>query len=62
MWSFMYVSVHCVCSTYGGQKRASDLLGLELETVVSCHVGTGNSLYPLKSSGCSDLLNHLPSP
>lgn len=38
------VSLHVWCvlyahSTYESQKRTSDLLELELETVVSCHVG-----------------------
>ena len=32
----------CVLGASGGWKRALDLLGLELQTVVSCHVGAGN--------------------
>lgn len=31
-----------VCSAYGNQKRASDLLGLKLPTVVNHFVDTGN--------------------
>lgn len=40
------VSVHA--GACGGQKRMSDLLELELHTVMSCHVGPGNEL---RSSG-----------
>ena len=37
----------------GGQKRALDALGLELETVVSYHVSVGNSTQVLwKSNQC----------
>ena len=36
------LSVHRVCSVLGGQKRASDSLELELQTVVNSHVGAGN--------------------
>lgn len=34
-----YVCVQCVCFVVVVQKRLSDL-ELELETVISCHVGT----------------------
>ena len=37
----MYVYTPHVCSTHGGQKRASDLLELELWTIVSCRGGVG---------------------
>lgn len=33
----MYVSTACVYNAHG--KRSVDLLGLDLDTVVSCHVG-----------------------
>jgi hypothetical protein len=35
-----YISVHHICACRG-QKRASTVLGLELEMVMSCHVGLG---------------------
>jgi hypothetical protein len=48
-----------VFGAQGGQKRILDLLRLELQMVVSCHIGAGNqtgvllstetSLQPLKS-------------
>lgn len=31
-----------VCSSYGGQKRALNPLGLQLQTVVSYVIGAGN--------------------
>lgn len=38
-------------AVHGGQKSASDLLELELQMVVSCHVGAGNQTWvPQKSS------------
>ena len=36
------VYVHMSADACGGQKRASDPLELELQEVVSCHVGAGN--------------------
>lgn len=39
---FMYVSALCALSAQGGQKRVSEPLGLELETLVSHQVGPGN--------------------
>lgn len=35
-------SVHHVCIVHRDQKRASDLLELELQTVLSHHVDAGN--------------------
>lgn len=32
----------CMPGAYGGEKRTSDPLDLELEKVISCHVGAGN--------------------
>jgi len=37
----MYVYVPCACSTHGGYKKALDTLELELQVVVSHHVGAG---------------------
>lgn len=37
-----YVCIPYVPGTCGGQKKAQDLLDLELQTAVCCHVGTGN--------------------
>lgn len=37
--AFMYVYHVCACQ---GQKRVPDPLELEVQLVVSCHVGTGN--------------------
>lgn len=43
---FIFISCECFATcmpgAYGGEKRASDPLGLELERVISCHVGAGN--------------------
>ena len=38
----MYICAPCVCNAYRGQKRASDPLKLELQTVLSHNVGAGN--------------------
>jgi hypothetical protein len=45
VWVFacMLVCGPHVCSTCGDQKRGSDLLELELQMVVSCHVVAGNT-------------------
>lgn len=41
----MCVTPHVyLVSVQGGQKRVSDFVELELETVVSFHVGTGNQI------------------
>jgi hypothetical protein len=41
-YTFVFIYVHYVCAgTYRGQKRASDVLELELQRVVSHHVGVG---------------------
>lgn len=41
VWMFCLCTIH-VPGACGGQKGISDPLGLELEMVVGCHVGTGN--------------------
>jgi hypothetical protein len=46
----------CVCSACRGQKRVSDPLGLEFQTVVSCLVGAGNWTWVLWSA--VGALNH----
>jgi hypothetical protein len=54
VFACLYACAPLACSARGGQKRASDLLGLELQPVVSCQVGTGNRiLVPWESSHCS---------
>lgn len=39
--SHIYVYQVCVSGTRGYQKRMSDSLGMELQTVVSCQEGAG---------------------
>lgn len=53
----------CVCVWYcGGQKRALDVLGQELEMVVSCRVGAGNQTWVSESEASAlFLLSHLSS-
>jgi hypothetical protein len=41
--------IMCMPGSHGGQKRALDPLGLELQTVMNCHVGAGN--FPGSSAG-----------
>jgi len=38
----MCACVHNIHAKPGGQQRASDALGVELQMVCSCHVGAGN--------------------
>lgn len=58
----------CVCATHrpdalGGQKRALHPLALELQRVVSHHVGARNRVRVLnKSNKCSYVLSGLSSP
>lgn len=50
-----YVHLPCTYpSAHGGQRRASDTQKLKLQTLVSCHVGTGNR--------ASEPLRNLSSP
>lgn len=60
---FTCISVHCLCPWYPqGQETISDLLGLELQAVVSCCVGAGNQNWACrKMSRCPELLSHLSS-
>lgn len=41
---FLYIWLHnmCMSSVHGGQKKVSDILKMELQIVVSCHVAAGN--------------------
>lgn len=56
----MFVYHICLSGTFGDQKKLSDPLKLELQTVVSRHVCVGNGIWALwKSSSCSSLLSHL---
>lgn len=49
----IYVCVICAGSAHRNLKRASDTMGLELQMVVSCHVGARNqTCVPLRA------LNH----
>lgn len=51
-----------VCATFaqGGQKRASGPLELEVQAVVSCHVGASNqTLILCKSSQCFESVRQL---
>lgn len=58
----LYLGTMCI-SASGGQKRALNPLELELQTIVSCHVGTGNGALVLcKSNKWSQEQNHLFSP
>lgn len=40
--AFMNVCVPCTCSAWGGQKRALDVLQLELQMIMICLMGAGN--------------------
>jgi hypothetical protein len=57
----------CVCATFThdahrGQKRALDPLDLDLQMVVSQHVGAAHTPWVLwKGSQCSESLRHLSS-
>lgn len=43
--------------------KALDPLELELDTVTSCRVGSGNQMWVLRKNGlCSELLSHLSIP
>lgn len=37
----------CVLAAHGGQKRTLDLLKLELQIIVNCHMGAGNQTWVL---------------
>lgn len=57
------MSVHYVCvSAHKGQKGMLDPLGLEVQTVESCHIDAGNQTLMLcKSTQCSYPQRQLPS-
>lgn len=51
----MHVCLFIICVWCPrGLKKASDALGLDLHTVLSCYIGTGNWTWVLcKNSTCS---------
>lgn len=50
----MFCSYACLCIIYRGQEWAWDFLEVELHTVASCRVGTGNQTWTFwKSDECS---------
>lgn len=49
-FAYIDVCVPGVCSASGGQKQASDPLELEIEIVVSYHVGAGDLWEPTEVS------------
>lgn len=54
---FMYMDVLSAC-TFAYQKKASDSMELQIQTVMSRHVGAGNCSQDLwKSSQCCELLS-----
>jgi hypothetical protein len=63
-FAFMYVCVSCVWLVPMAVRRGHrNPLELELEMIVSHHVGAGNQIQVLwKSSQCAYLLSHLPMP
>lgn len=51
---FACMYVHYVPGNLNGQERALDALGLELQMVASCQVGTGNETQALcENKKCS---------
>jgi hypothetical protein len=44
------------------EKMAVDALGLEIQKVVSCHVGPASQTWSSAKTKCSSLLKHLSSP
>lgn len=57
------ISVFHMPGTCEGQKRVSVVLDLELQMVISCHLGAGNWTWVhCKNSKCSYLLAHPSSP
>lgn len=57
MFACMYAHVPHVCFVPIGQKKMPDPLELELQKVVSCHVGAGTQTQTLPKSSC-ELLSH----
>jgi hypothetical protein len=63
MCAWVYVCVPVECSAWGVQKKARDLLGLELSMVVSFHVGVEpDPRSSAKSMSGSSPLIHVSSP
>jgi hypothetical protein len=53
-FAYVYICALCICSTHGGQKRASDPVWLE--TIVNGHVGAENQTWVLWKN--TSALNH----
>lgn len=63
LWSWLFCLCICMCGVCGGQKRIPDPSDLELETVISYHVGAGNLTQGLcKSIMVSRLQSHSSAP
>lgn len=62
-WCFVCTSLHTMCmsSAHQSQKRASDPLGLKLETAVRYHVGTDNGTQVLCKKICLSSPSVMPS-
>lgn len=61
MFAYMYAHVPHVCFVPRGQKKMPDPLELELQKVVSCHVGAGTQTQTLPMSSCELLYQHHPT-
>lgn len=59
----VYLYTVCTPGAQEGKKRMSDTLELQLQTVVSYHVGVKDKVWvPCKSSYCFQLVTHLSTP
>lgn len=56
----MYLCGIYTSNVHGGQRREGDAMELELQEVVSRHMGAGNKI--CKSNKCSKPLSHLSFP
>lgn len=54
------MSVPCVCSAFGGQKRALQPMELVFEDLVNCSVGAGNLEELLNTKHLSSRMSVLP--
>ena len=70
VWGSVYLCIMCVCLNVcillhanSNTWRPQGALELELQTVMSCHVGSGNQKWSAGKKGqCSHSLSHLSSP
>lgn len=59
----LFKGTTCIPGSHGSKKSVSHPWGLEIYTVLSSHIGTGNgSCLLCKSNKCSYPLSHLSSP